>query len=53
MVKKIKEIGKKLLYCPECGKYIMGIVYENLLTEVDYWQCNNEEHKIIVLNKFC
>ncbi|MEN6330161.1 MAG: hypothetical protein ABFC91_07710 [Methanobacteriaceae archaeon] len=51
MVKKIKELGKKLLYCPECGKYVFGMVYENMLTEEDYWHCS-DGHKVIILDHF-
>ncbi|MCE5213166.1 MAG: hypothetical protein LLF83_00390 [Methanobacterium sp.] len=49
--KKIKELGKKLLYCPECGKYVFGMVYENRLTEENYWQCV-QDHEIIVLKGY-
>lgn len=48
LARKIKELGKKLLYCPECGKYVWGMVYENVLTEENYWHCVNH-HKNIVL----
>jgi hypothetical protein len=51
LVRKIKELGKKLLYCPECGKYVMGMVYENVLTEENYWNCI-KDHKSIVLNHY-
>ncbi len=51
MVKKIKELRKKILYCPECGKYVLGMVYENVLTEANYWNCD-KEHKSIVLSNF-
>jgi hypothetical protein len=50
MVKMTKKLKQKLLYCPECGKYVKGMVYENIFTiEVNFWKCK-EDHKIINLN---
>jgi hypothetical protein len=50
MVKMTKKLKQKLLYCPECGKYVKGMVYENIFTtDVNFWKCK-KDHKIINLN---
>jgi len=48
MDRMTNKLDKKILYCPRCGKYIIGTVYENILsTEPNYWKCKNN-HKIIL-----
>jgi hypothetical protein len=50
MAKMTKKLKQKLLYCPECGKYVIGMVYENIFTtEANFWKCK-KDHKIINLN---